>query len=218
MRTARITIVALCFTVSLISQTASVHGPAKAGTDSAAAPDRPNVDAILFDLQRITVATDSDIADLDIAGWKAGWRTAWLKSSSHKQEAEQVADSVRRNLKEAMPALISEVQNSRGSVSSTFKLYNDLSIVQESLDSLIASVRAFGKKGETGPLSNDYAALGRIRQDLSSYIQVTAASLEFKSRVPNTPPSTSHRPKKVVVDDDAPATKPARKKSAALQH
>jgi hypothetical protein len=201
-------------------QTASVRPrPNPAAGCTAAAPERPTLDATLFDLQRITVATDSDLADLDIDKWRAGWRSAWLKSGARKREAGQVADSLRRNLKDAMPDLITGVQNSHGSVSATFKLYNDLSVVVESLDSVIEATRSYGKKGESGPLANDYAALGRLRQDLSSYIQQTAASLEPRMRVPGSAPassSTAQLPKKIVIDDNAPRSKPVKKKTAAF--
>ena len=201
------------------TQTASVQPRPNPAASTAAAPERPNLDGTMFDLQRITVATDSDIADLDIDKWKSGWRTAWLKNGSRKHQAEQVAESLRRNLKDAVPGLITDVQSSRGSVSATFKLYNDLNVVVESLDSLIEATRSHGKKGETGPLANDYAALGRVRQDLSSYIQQTAASLEPRMKVPgSTPPSSStHLPKKVVIDDNAPNSKPVKKKTASLE-
>ncbi|HEY6304943.1 MAG TPA: hypothetical protein VI488_00620 [Candidatus Angelobacter sp.] len=220
MRTARVALVIFCLSAGLVAQsartqTASVHMPAgsKPATDSAApATDRPSLDATMFDLQRVTVATDSDIADLDVEKWKSGWRTAWLKNGAHKQQAQQVAESLQRNLHDAMPGLISDVQTSRGSVSTTFKLYNDLSVVVESLDALVAQTRAYGKKGESGPLANDYAALSRIRQDVSSYIQVTAASQEPKTKAPNSeePPGTM-LPKKA-------ATRPGKKKTAALDH
>jgi hypothetical protein len=230
MSSARIGIVVLCLSASLVaqsvhSQTASVRVPsaAKPATDSAtAAPDHPSLDATIFDLQRITVATDSDIADLDINQWKPGWKTAWKKikrgNATHRQEAKQVADSLRHNLSDAMPGLINDVQTSRGSVSSAFKLYNDLSVVVESLDSLVSITREYGKKGEAGPLSNDYTALNRLRQDISSYIQSTAANLEPKTKAPTPAPGTpSHtQPRKIVVDDNVPDTKPAKKKTAAL--
>jgi hypothetical protein len=203
-------------------QTASVRPrPNPAAGATAAAPERPTLDATLFDLQRITVATDSDLADLDIGKWRAGWRAAWLKSGARKREAGQVADSLRRNLKDAVPDLITDVQNSRGSVSTTFKLYNDLNVVVESLDSLIEATKSYGKKGESGPLANDYAALGRLRQDLSSYIQQTAASLEPRMRAPGSaapaPSSTAQLPKKIVIDDNVPRAKLVKKKTAALE-
>jgi hypothetical protein len=204
------------------TQTASLRArPNPAAGSAAAAPERSNLDATLFDLQRITVATDSDIADLDVNHWRAGWRSVWLKSGSRKRQAEEVSDSLRRNLKDAVPDLITDVQNSRGSVSTTFKLYNDLNLVVESLDSLIEVTKSYGRKGESGPLANDYAALGRLRQDLSSYIQQTAASLEPRMRTPGSaspvPSSSALLPKKVVIDDNAPRHKPVKKKTAAFQ-
>ncbi len=204
------------------TQTASVRvRPNPAAGSATAAPERPNLDTTMFNLQRITVATDSDIADLDVNHWKAGWRSAWLKSGSRKRQAEEVADSLRRNLKDAVPDLITDVHNSRGSVSASFKLYNDLNLVVESLDSLIGVTKSYGKKGESGPLANDYAALGHLRQDLSSYIQQTAASLEPRMRAPGSsspvPSSSAHLPKKVVIDDDVPKSKPVKKKTAALE-
>ncbi len=220
MRTARIAMVVVCCTASLLaqsarSQTVSVRTPASrpAMESAAPTPDHPSLDATVFDLQRITVATDSDLADLDIGKWRTGWKSAWLKDNSRKEEAQQMSTSLQRNLHDAMPGLITEVQNSRGSVSSAFKLYNDLNVVVESLDSLVATTRAYGRRGEAGPISNDYAALSRIRQDLSSYIQSTAASLEPRPKGPGTTASGG-LPKKVVIDDNAPS--PKRKNKTAV--
>jgi hypothetical protein len=226
MRTARIAIVALCFSLGLAAQsvrtqTASLQvRPSPSAVSTAAAPERPDLDALMFDLQRFTVATDSDIADLDIDRWKTGWRTAWLKSDAHKQQAGQIATSLQHNLAQAMPGLISEVQTSRGSVSATFKLYNDLNVVVESLDSLIEASRASGRKGESGPLAKDYEAMGRVRQQLSTYIQQTAASLEPRVKLPSSgphsaPSSSAQLPKRTVIDDNAPDRR-AKKKTASL--
>jgi hypothetical protein len=222
MRSARIAAVILYFTAGLLAQSARVQATrarvrgATTATDSSAA-DRPSIDATIFDLQRVTVATDSDIADLDIARWKSGWRTAWLKSRSHKQEAEQVAASLQRNLRDAIPDLISQVQDSRGSVSTAFQLYNDLNVVVESLDSLIASIRACGRAGDSGALAKDYAALSRVRKEISSYIEVAAGSLEPRTKAPGTgAPATL--PKKAGSDDNGRPFKPAKKKTAALTH
>lgn len=226
MRTVRVAIIILCFSLgvaaqSVRTQTASLQvRPSPSAVSTAAAPERPDLDALMFDLQRFTVATDSDIADLDIDRWKSGWRTAWLKSGAHKQQAGQVAASLQHNLADAMPGLISEVQTSRGSVSASFKLYNDMNVVVESLDSLIQAAQAYGRKGEAGPLANDYQAMGRVRQQLSTYIQQTAASLEPKVKLPSSgprsaPSSSAQLPKKIVIDDNAPDRR-ARKKTASL--
>lgn len=226
MKTARVAMMVLCCSVGMVaqaahSQNASVRkpSPAKPAAEEPVVPDRPSLDGAMADLQRVTTATASDLSDLQVDKWKTGWKSAWLKGNAHKQEAQEMADSLRRNLADALPGLIAEVQNSHGSVSSTFKLYNDLSVVVESLDSLITATRAYGRKGESGPLANDYAALGRLRQDISSYIQLTAANLEPKTKAPAPGgPAASGQVKKVVIDDDAPAVKPAKKKTAAAAH
>ena len=81
--------------------------------------------------------------------------------SSHQAEAQQAATSLQRNLRYALPELIHNVQNSRGSMSTTFKLYDDVSLVCEAVDSLINASEAAGKKNEAAPLLDDYAALAR---------------------------------------------------------
>jgi hypothetical protein len=225
MKTARVAMTVFCCSVGLFaqaahSQNASVRkpSPARPAAESPVAPDHPSLDGAIADLQRVVAATNSDLEDLQIDKWRSGWRAAWLKGNGHKQEAEQVASSLHHNLAEAMPELISDVQSSHGSVSSAFKLYNDLSVVVESLDSLIAIARTYGRKGEAGPLANDYAALGHLRQGISSYIQVTAASLEPKPKAPAAPAASGTLVKKVVIDDDLPESKPARKRTAAINH
>jgi hypothetical protein len=226
MKTARVATLIFCCSVSMVAQFARPQNasvlkpsPGRPAAEAAAPPDRPSLGPTLADLQRITAATGSDLSDLQIDKWKSGWRTAWLKGSGHKQEAQEMAMALRRNLADAVPVLITEVQNSHGSVSSAFKLYNDLSVVVESLDSLVAVTRDYGRKGESGSLAKDDAALGRLRQDISSYIQLAAASLEPKTKAPTqVVPSASGSQLKKVSDDDAPETKPARKKTVSMAH
>ncbi len=212
-------IVLFAFTVNLGAQSSGTH-TARLQTASAKAmikpaamsmpaePSRPDLNASLADLERVTAATDADIAGLEIDKWRAGWRTAWLRNRSHKQQAEQVAAALRRNLAQAMPGLIREAQISRGSISSTFKLYNNLSVVYEALDSLVEVTRAYGKKGESGPLTNDRAAMASLRQELSAYIQQAASSIE---------PRTGPPPRRIVVDDNLPIKHARKKKTGSPQ-
>jgi len=112
----------------------------------------------------------------------------------------------------------------RGSVSSTFKLYDDLSLVCELLDSLVTATETNGKKDEYGPLADDYAALLRIRRDISTYVQQAAASVETRGKLPYAaaaaPPSATvtQLPKKIIVDDTIPEKKPAKKKPEMLSN
>jgi hypothetical protein len=197
-----------------------------------------DLNTTLTDLDRVSQATQSDIANMHVEGWKAGWKSGFLKDGEHKDQAQQAAKSLQRNLANALPGLIHDVQTSRGSVSATFKLYDDVSLVCEAVDSLISASEAAGKKGDAAPLVEDYSALARVRRSLSNYIQQSSANIETRgSRTsyaavasPITQPAqqkaapASPGPqvvmdqgvKKIIVDDTVPdkATPAAKKKPA----
>ena len=167
----------------------------------------PSLNTVLADLQRVALATSGDIGKIRIEKWKT--------DSSQKQQMHQVADSLQRNITNAIPGLISDVQNSQGSVSKTFKLYHNINVVYEFLNSLAEATGAFGKKEEYEPLATDAASLDNIRQNLSTYIEQTATSLETRPK-PGTSPTqsaqTSKGPKKIVIDDAAPSKKKTTRK------
>jgi hypothetical protein len=219
-------IVVLCFSVSLAAQSGNKrsHGGTTPVATSLAAPaGLPDVNTALVDLDRVSQATQSDIAGVHVDKWKSGWRTAFLKRHVRKQQAENAAAALQKNLTDAMPGLIQDVQNSHASVSSTFKLYDNLSVVCELLDSLVSATESYGKKDEYGPLADDLSALIRIRRDISSYVQQAAASVETKGKLPyaaaSTPAAAPGRlPKKIVVDDTIPEKKPAKKKPEMLSN
>ena len=145
---------------------------------------RMDLNTALIDLDRVSQATQSDIANMHVEKWKSGWKQGFLKGSSHQAEAQQAATSLQRNLAYALPGLIHDVQNSRGSLSATFKLYDDVSLVCEAVDSLINASEAAGKKNEAASLGDDYTALTRIRRSLSAYIQQASASWENHGKAP----------------------------------
>jgi hypothetical protein len=192
-----------------------------------------DLNTALIDLDRVSQATQNDIANMHVEKWKSGWKPGFLKGNSHQEEAQQAATSLQRNLAYALPELIHDVQNSRGSLSTTFKLYDDVSLVCEAVDSLINASEAAGKKNEAAPLGDDYSALTRIRRSLSAYIQQASASWENHGKAPyaalSAPPvqqssrgassstAQSSGPrivndqgvKKIIVDDTVPEKKPA---------
>lgn len=141
---------------------------------------RTDLNTTLVDLDRVSQATQDDIDDLHVEKWKAGWKSGFLKDGAHKDQAQQAAGSLQRNLANALPGLIHDVQNSRGSVSATFKLYDDVSLVCEAIDSLISASETEGKKSEASSLNDDYSAMVRIRRSLSNYIQQSSAAMESR--------------------------------------
>lgn len=188
-----------------------------------------DLNSTLIDLDRISQAAQGDIANLQVEKWKSGWKTGFLKDGSHSQQAQQAAGSLQRNLATALPGLIHDVQNSRGSISTTFKLYDDVSLVCEAVDSLINASEAAGHKGDAAPLVDDYTALTRVRRALSNYIQQASVAWETRGRTPSaafSAPATQSSPrtsqsasstqvvndqgvKKIIIDDTIPEKKSA---------
>jgi hypothetical protein len=198
-----------------------------------------DLNSSLINLDRISQATQNDIANMHVESWKS-WKPGFMKGNSHQAEAQQAATSLQRNLRYALPELVHNVQSSRGSMSATFKLYDDVSLLCEAVDSLINASEAAGKKSEAAPLADDYTALAKVRRSLSAYIQEASAQWENHGKAPyaalSAPPAqrqrtqqraaaTQHAPatqvvddqgvKKIIVDDTIPEKKtppPAKKK------
>ncbi|MBZ5492743.1 MAG: hypothetical protein LAO76_17610 [Acidobacteriia bacterium] len=145
---------------------------------------RMDLNSALISLDRVSQATQNDIANMRVESWKSGWKPGFMKGNSHQAEAQQAATSLQRNLRYALPELIHNVQSSRGSMSTTFKLYDDVSLVCEAVDSLINASEAAGKKSEAAPLVEDYTALAKVRRSLSSYIQEASAQWENHGKAP----------------------------------
>jgi hypothetical protein len=144
-----------------------------------------DLNTALINLDSVSQATQSDIANMHVESWKSGWKPGFLKGgNSHQAEAQQAATSLQRNLRYALPELVRNVQNSRGSMSTTFKLYDDVSLVCEAVDSLINASEAVGKKSEAAPLLDDYAALAKVRRSISAYIQQATAQWENHGKAP----------------------------------
>jgi len=204
-----------------------------------AVSSRGDLNSTLIDLDRVSQAVQNDIAGLHVEKWKSGWKSGFLKGSSQKEQAEQAAGSLERNLANALPGLIHDVESSRGSIATTFRLYDDVSLVCETLDSLINATEAAGKKNDAAPLAEDYSALTRVRRSLSTYIQQSAFTWETKGRMPAAsfsapaiPPArqasssspqivtTDQGVKKIIIDDTVPEKKsaPAAKKKPATTY
>jgi len=169
------------------------------------------IDSTLADLERISAATDSDIANLKTDKKGFNWKTSWMfwHKETHSQ-GEHVATSLQRNLHDAMPGLIHDARNSPGNFTATFRLYNNLSVVCELLDSLVESTKG-GKKDGDAALSADSAAMGRIRQDIATYVEQMANALDrnkaplgWSPSAPATSTANNGKTKKIVIDDTIP--------------
>jgi hypothetical protein len=163
--------------------------------------------AILAALQRTTQAANLDVSRLRIEKWKA--------DNADKQQMQQIAGSLQKNLTMAVPSLINDAQASPASVSKAFKLYHNINLVYEYLNNLSDAAAVYGKKDEYQPLAGDVSSLDNARKSLSDYIEQAANTLEVEARKPAPQPVTQPvPPKKVVIDDNTAPPKKAKKKKA----
>ena len=211
------------------TEEAQIQPPQRTQPPANAQPVQANLNLIIAQIQRAALATNGDLGKLRIERWKT--------DNDQKEQLQKMADSIQRNVTFAIPGLISDVQNSHGSMATTFKLYHNITIVYEYLTSLTDAAGALGKREEFEPLANDAAALDSARQNLSTYIEQTASQLESRMRhrapptgaasapIEGSPPSP-HKGihtvigrdgvKRIVIEDeDADNTeKPAKKKTS----
>ena len=157
-----------------------------------------DLNATLAELLRVAPATNQDLSILQQHSGKFRSVTFWQGNKAHKV---QMTTALRRNLEFAVPSLVQDAQASGGSISKTFALYKDLTVVCESLDSMLPSGSREGNK-DLAALNNDLSDMNQLKEELAAYIERTAASMENK----NSPflPSGGRGVKKIIVDDTVP--------------
>ena len=181
--------------------------PSAAGTSDSALND------LLAHLKDATARTDEDLQRLRIDKWKA--------DSDTKKQSQAGADSIHRNLANAMPELIQAVQAAPGSLLANFRLYRDLNAVYETFYGLVESTGAFGPSGDYQALGANLTQLDHARQQLAQRLDLLAGANDAElARLRSRPaaaasgksPAASN---KIVVDDTQPAKK--KRKPAASQ-
>jgi hypothetical protein len=195
----------LAFSIGLFAQSR----PAAVSTSSY--PVARDLNTTLAELMRAAPATSQDLTNLQQQGGRLHWVTFWRVDKAQKAK---VSAALRRNLQFAVPDLIRDAQASGGSISTTFKLYRDLTVVCESLDSLLPPSSREGET-ELTTLSNDLSDMNRLREELSSYILQTTASMESKNA--QLVSSAGRSPKRVIVDDNIPEKPSPRKRRPSNQ-
>lgn len=163
------------------------------------------LNATLAELTRTAPATIQDLDEAQQHGGRLRWVTFWREDKAHNT---QMTAALRRNLQFAVPNLIHNAQASGGSISTTFELYKDLTLVCESLDALFPPGSREGNN-ELTALNHDLSDMNRLREELSLHIQKTAASIDNKNPQLE---SSANRPVKRIIGDDTIPEKPAPRK------
>ncbi len=189
-------------------------GPPPAAQSSV--PQPGNVLPLLPQLEQTATALNGDIGGLRINKWKA--------DSTTKQQAEQNAQSIQRNLTSALPAIIGGVRTAPDNVAASFKLYRNVNALYDVLSSLAESAGAFGPKDQYETLATDASKLDQIRLQMADQIDKLAAFKDAEVdrlmvQVRNLAAEAAAKPPtKIIVDDNEPPEKPApRKRKAAVK-
>lgn len=165
-------------------------------------------------LSQLQQAADNlrlDLARLRIDKWKA--------DKSYRQQAQDNAQSLDRNLQLALPGIIQAAQAAPGSMAAQFKLYRNVNALYDVLSGLTESAGAFGPKEEFTALQNDAATFDQMRRQMADQVESLAMQkdseitrLTSQARAETTPAAPA---KKIVVDDNEPTPTPKKPKKKA---
>src|ERR1700704_1311162 len=138
---------------------AMAQGQPPASQPSQAAPAAMDLNTVVAQIQQSANSASVSIGKLRIEKWKT--------DSEQKQQLQEIAGALQKNIANAMPGMVSDVQSSRGSLVASFKLYHNLNVVYENMSYLADAAGSLGKKDEFEPLATDIAALESGRKSLS---------------------------------------------------
>jgi hypothetical protein len=157
----------LCLAVS--AQVISSNQPPQGPVSLASANQ---LSTLLSQLEDASQAAQLDLAKIRIEKWKA--------DSGTKRQAEGNSESIQRNLKSALPEIISELRASPESLTSTFKLYRNLDALYDVFESVAESAGAFGSKDEFQSLENDVSTFERLRRSVAERMESLAGAKEVE--------------------------------------
>lgn len=166
---------------------------------------------ILNQIEQTAKSAQVDLARLRIDKWKT--------DSNSKRQALSNALALSRNLKTALPEVITQLRNSPEDLAATFKLYRNLDALYDVLGSVVESSGAFGSKDEYKSLAVDMDTFEKARRDLAERTEKLAVNKEVELsqlRAELKAAQAAVPPKKVVVEDTQPPPekKPVKKKAA----
>jgi predicted nucleic acid-binding Zn-ribbon protein len=167
------------------------------------------LNGILAQVKQTAQNMQDDLAKARIDRWKT--------DSSTKRQTLANVESLQRNLKSALPDIVSQLSNSPEDIAASFKLYRNLDALYDVFGSVVESAGAFGSKDEFQSLSNDMAGLESARRSLGERMQGLASAKEeelarLRVQIKTLQAAPPAPPKKIVVDDTEPPKKPATKK------
>ena len=189
----------LLFATTLFAQTQNAAAPAT--------PPPPDIGVTLASIEQTAYSTTAQLQATRIDKWKT--------ESSQKQQAQQNAESLVRNLTAALPGMVAAVRTSPNSMAANFKLYRNISALYDVLLPLTESAGAFGQKGEFQALGDQLERWDHIRRSHADYLERLAAQKDAATTAAaGTPSNTSKGAKgrKIIVDDEPAPSKSKKSK------
>src|SRR5512135_3763627 len=160
---------------------------------------------LLTQLERAALDANGALGRLRIDKWKT--------SSDQKQQAQANVQSLQRNLSYAIPELTSKIRQAPSDLNANFKLYRNLNALYDVLSNVAESAGAFGPKDQYEVLAQPVSSIDQVRHDLGDRLdQLTANNQVELDRLRAQVQSIRQAeiatpPKKIVIDDNAPAKK-----------
>jgi hypothetical protein len=164
-----------------------------------AAPPTQDLGVTLASIEQTAYATTAQLQATRIDKWKT--------ESSQKQQAQQNAESLVRNLTAALPGMVTAVRTSPHSMAANFKLYRNISALYDVLLPLTESAGAFGQKGEFQALGDQLQRWDQIRRSHADYIERLAAMKDAPPPASTTTGTSKSGTKKIIVDDEPAPSK-----------
>lgn len=197
-------------------------GPAASPTSTSTQEGQPvsyasvaQLEGLLGQLESASKATQADLVKLRIEHWKT--------DGGSKKQALGNVDSIQRNLQGALPGMIAQLRSTPEDVPATFKLYRNLDALYDVMGGIVEGAGAFGSKDDLQSLSTDLNAFEGTRRQLAERIESLSTQKESEIVRLRTDLKTARAaipaepPKKIVVDDNEPAKRPAAKKKPAAK-
>ncbi len=166
---------------------------------------------LITNLQQASQASQEDLSHLRVEKWKTDGGT--------KRQTDGDRQSILRNLQNALPGMLADLKNAPESLPATFKVYRNLDALYDVFNSVVESAGAFGSKEEFQSLNKDLSSIEESRRAFADRMDKLANAKETEIgqlRVELQNARAAIPPKKVMVDDSAPAPKkpaPAHKKT-----
>jgi hypothetical protein len=187
---------AMLGTVALLASLAGAQSrPPQNAAESA--PAQTDLQLLLAHIEVQAEGARQDLAELNVGRWRT--------NSRQKREALGRADSLERNLREALPGMVVAVREAPEGFAASFRLYRNLNALHDVMGVLAESAGAFGSRDEFSGLAERARFFDQARRTLADRLEAMAEARDAElARWRAAERLRSVPPKKIIVDQEMP--------------